>query len=34
MKSSSIYRKIPKNSDNRKIVVITQKVEQGGFTFE
>ena len=26
------YRKIHKNLDNRKIAVITLKVEQGGFT--
>ena len=28
------YRKIPKNSDTRKIAVINLKVEQGGFTSE
>ena len=28
------YRKIPKNSDTRKIAVINLKVEQGGFTLE
>ena len=30
----SIYRKIPKISDTRKFAVITQNVEQDGFTLE
>ena len=29
-----MYHKIPKNSDTQKFVVITLKVEQGGFILE